>query len=251
MPQSRRRADAGGMIVRLVTVLAAASLLAGCSSEEGLRAQELLRQSEAAQAELSSSTFDGSLGISADGMNMRMSFNGATSKDGEWFSMRASGLPNAGDLEMQVVIRGGKAWLNADGRWRSAPVPAGTTSNGTLSAAAFQQLARYVKDVRVREHQVIQGKTVTTIAGEIDTQGMVESFAKVGSLAEGASFDLSELGLDIGDIHAVLTVDEQTHLLDSALVSFEMKAEGKTAKLDLRYRLSGTNKPVTLPSPPG
>ena len=70
------------MIVRLVTVLAAASLLAGCSSQEGLRAQELLRQSEAAQAELSSSTFDGSLGISADGMHMRMSFNGATSKDG-------------------------------------------------------------------------------------------------------------------------------------------------------------------------
>jgi hypothetical protein len=45
----------------------------------------------------------------------------------------------------------------------------GTTSNGTLSAAAFQQLARYVKDVRVKEHQVIQGQTVTTIGGEIDT----------------------------------------------------------------------------------
>lgn len=249
MLQSRRRADAGGVIVRLVTVLAAASLLAGCSSEEGLRAQELLQQSEAAQAKLSSSTFDGSLGIAAEGMNMRMSFNGATSKDGEWFSMRASGVPNAGDMEMQVVVRDGKVWLNADGRWRS--VPAGTTSNGTLSAAAFQQLARYVKDVRVKEHQVIQGKTVTTIAGEIDTQGMVESFAKLGSLAEGASFDLSKLGLDIGDIHAVLTVDEQTHLLDSALVSFELKADGKTAKLDLRYRLSGANKPVTLPSPSG
>jgi len=93
-----------------------------------------------------------------------------------------------------------------------------------------------VKDVRVKEHQVIQGKTVTTIAGEIDTQGMVESFAKLGSLAEGASFDLSKLGLDIGDIHAVLTVDERTHLLDSALVSFEMKAEGISVKLDLRYQ---------------
>ena len=106
------------MIVRLVAVVAAASVLAGCSSEEGLRAQELLRQSEVAQAKLSSSAFDGSLGISADGMKMRMSFNGATSKDGEWFSMRASGGPNAGDTEMQVVVRGGKAWLNADGRWR-------------------------------------------------------------------------------------------------------------------------------------
>lgn len=239
------------MIVRLVTVLAAASLLAGCSSAEGMRAQELLQQAEAAQAKLSSSTFDGSLGVSADGMNMRMSFNGATSKDGEWFSMRASGLPDGADMEMQVLVRGGRAWLNADGRWRSTPVPAGATSNGTLSAAAFQQLARYVKDVRVNEHQVIQGKSVTTIAGEIDTQGLVESFAKFGSLAEGASFDLSKLGVDIGDIRAVLTIDERTHLLASALVSFEMKAEGKSLKLDLRYRLSGANKPVTLPSPRG
>jgi hypothetical protein len=251
MLQSRRSADARGMIVRLVTLLAAVSLLAGCSSEEGLRAQELLLQAEAAQAKLTSSTFDGSLGVAADGMNIRMNYNGATSKDGEWFSMHASGVPNGNDMEMQVVVRGGRAWLNADGRWQSTPVPAGTTSNGTLSAAAFQQLARYVKAVRVKEHQVIQGKTVTTIAGEIDTQGMVESFAKFGSLAEGASFDLSKLGLDIGDIHAVLTVDEQTHLLVSALVGFEMKSDGRTAKLDLRYRLSGANKPVTLPSPSG
>ncbi len=239
------------MIVRLVTVLAAVSLLAGCSSAEGLRAQELLQQAEAAQAKLSSSTFDGSLGVSADGMNMRMSFNGATSKDGEWFSMRTSGLPDGGDMEMQLLVRGGRAWLNADGRWRSSAVPAGATSNGTLSAAAFQQLARHVKDVRVNEHQVIQGKSVTTIAGEIDTEGMIESFAKLGSLAEGASFDLSKLGVDIGDIRAVLTIDERTHLLASALVSFEMKAEGKSLKLDLRYRLSGANKPVTLPSPRG
>ena len=238
------------MFVRLVPVLAAVSLLAGCSSEEGLRVQELLQQAEVAQAELSSSTFDGSLGVSAEGMNMWMTFNGATSKDGEWFSMRTSGVPSGGEMEMQVLVRGGRAWLNADGRWRSMPIPAGTTSNGMLSAAAFQQLARYVKAVRVQEHQLIQGKQVTTIAGEIDTQGMVESFAKLGSLAEGASFDLSKLGVDIGDIHAVLTVDERTHLLDSALVSFELKADGKSAKLDLRYRLSGANKPVTLPSPP-
>ena len=70
---------------------------------------------------------------------------------------------------MQVLVRSGKAWLDADGRWRSAPIPADATSNGTLSAAAFQELARFVKDVRVKEHQVIQGQTVTTIGGEIDT----------------------------------------------------------------------------------
>ena len=247
----RVAADAASMIVRLVTTLAAALLLAGCSTEEGLRAQELLQQAEAAQANLSSSTFEGSLGISADGMNVRMVFTGATSTDGEWFSMRTSGVPDGGDMAMQVLVRGGRAWMKTGSRWDSMPVPTGAGSNGTLSAAAFQQLARYVKDVRVTEHQLIQGKPVTTIAGEIDTAGLIESIAKLGSLAEGTSFDLSKLGLDIGDIRAVLTIDERTRLLDTAFVTFAMSVEDKSIEIDLRYRLASANEPVKLPSPVG
>ena len=243
------------MIARLVTALTAALVLAGCSSEEGMRAQELLQQAEAAQAKLRSATFEGSLGVVADGQSFRLVFNGATSRDGEWLSLRTSGAPNGADMAMQVLVRGGRAWMNDGTRWQSMPVPAGaglkSGSDGTVSAAAFQELARHVEDVRVTEHQLIRGKPVTTIAGEIDTAGMMTSFAKLGSLAEGASFDLSKLGLDIGDIHAVLTVDERTHLLDSALVSFEVKADGKSVKLDLRYRLASANTPVTLPRPPG
>ncbi len=240
------------MIVRLVTVLAAALLLAGCSTEEGLRAQELLQQAETAQAKLRSSTFEGSLGVSADGQTFKLAFNGATSKDGEWVSMRTSGIPGGADMAMQVLVRGGRAWMHTGKRWQSMPVPSGTSlragSSGTVSAAAFQELARYVEDVRVTEHQLIGGKPVTTIAGEIDTAGMMQSFAKLGSLAEDMSFDLSKLGLDIGDIRAVLTIDERTQLLASALVTFELKADGKSVKLDLRYRLASANKPVELPS---
>jgi len=239
------------MIARLVTALAAALLLAGCSTEEGMRAQTLLQQAEAAQANLRSATFDGSVSVSADGMKFRMLFNGATSKDGEWFSMRTSGAPNGGDMALQVLVRGARAWINSGGGWESMPAPTGTGSSGTLSAAAFQQLARYVKDVRVTEHQLIQGKAVTTIAGEIDTAGMIESFAKLGSLAEGMSFDLSKLGLDFGDIRAVLTIDERTQLLDSAFVTFAISAEGKSIEIDLRYRLASANEPVKLPSPHG
>ena len=242
------------MIVRLVTTLTmAALLLAGCSTEEGKRAQELLQQAEAAQAQLRSSTFEGSVGISAEGQSFEVNFTGATSEDGEWFSLTTSGVPGGGDLAMQVLVRGGRAWMNAGDGWQSMPVPSGSSSNGTVSAAAFQELARHVEDVRVTEHQVIQGEPVTTIAGEIDTEGMLESIAQLGSLAEDASFDFdfSKLGLDIGDIHAVLTIDEQTHLLDSALVSFAMSAEGKSVELDLRYRLASANEPVELPSPRG
>ena len=238
------------MVVRLVTALAAVALLAGCSTEEGMRAQGLLQQAEAAQAQLGSATFDGSVAVSADGESFRLLFEGATSQEGEWLSMRTQGAP-AGDMRMQVVVRGGRAWLNMDGRWQATPVPRAADSGGTLSAAAFQQLARHVEDVRVTEHQLIGGKPVTTIAGEIDTEGMLESLLDLGSFAEGFSLDFSELGIDIGDIHAVLTIDERTQLLDSALVMFAMSAEGKSIELELRYRLASVNEPVSLPSPRG
>ena len=239
------------MIARLVTTLAAALVLAGCSTEEGMRAQALLQQAEAAQAKLHSSTFEGSVGISAEGMTVRMAFNGATSKDGEWFAMRTNGLPDGADMSMQVLVRGGRAWMNSGGRWQSMPVPAGLGSSPTLSAAAFQQIARYVEDVRVTEHQLIQGKQATTIAGEIDTEGMIEALTKLGPMAEGFSLDFSKLGIDIGDIRAVLTIDERTQLLDTVFITFAITAEGKQIEIDLRYRLVSANEPVRLPSPRG
>lgn len=239
------------MIVRLVTALAATLLLAGCSTEEGMRAQALLQQAEAAQANLRTSTFDGTVRVTAERMAFSVVFHGATSQEGEWVSLRTSGLPDAGNMAMEVVVRDGRGWLKDGGRWESMPVPAGPGPSGMLSAAAFQQLARHVKDVRVTEHQLIGGKPVTTIAGEVDTEGMIESVLKLGSFAEGMSIDLSKLGLEIGDIRAVLTIDERTQLLDSGFVTFAMSAEGKRVQIDLRYRLASANEPVELPSPRG
>lgn len=242
---------------RLLGLLAVTLALTGCSTEKGLRAQELLRQAEVAQAALTSSTFDGSLGVTMGGERIGMSFRGATSKDGEWLSMSASGMPGAGSFSVEVILRGGRAWTKAGGRWSSMPAPQGLGSNGTVSAAAFQELARYVKDVRVTEHQLVDGKSVTTIGGEIDTQGMLSAFTKLGSAAgqvEGLSlddFDLSKLGVELGDIEAVLTIDETTRLLSSALISFAMKAQGEEVELELRYRLTSANEPVRLPSPTG
>jgi hypothetical protein len=94
--------------------------------------------------------------------------------------------------------------------------------------------------------------SATTIAGEIDTEGLLESLTGLGSssFAEGFSLDFSELGLDIGDIRAVLTVDERTHLLDSASVTLAISAQGKRMQIELRYRLTSANAPVRLPSPP-
>ena len=232
--------------------LGAALLLTGCSTEEGLRAQALLQEAEVAQQALESSTFEGGLSFAFGGEEVSMQFRGATSGAGEWFSMRSSGIPGGEDFALQVVVRGGRAWTNMGGRWQSMPAPAGLGSSGTISAAAFQQLARYVKDVRVTEHQLIGGKPVTTIGGEIDTAGMIQAVTQLGSVAggvEGLSLDFSKLGIDFGDIEAVLTIDERTKLLDTAFVSFSIEADGQQMDFELRYRLTSANQPVQLPSP--
>jgi len=242
-------------LLALLALVAFALVLTGCSTAEGLRAQELLKQAEAAQAALTSSTFEGSLGMTFGGERMAMSFRGATSSHGEWVSVDGSGIPGAGSFSMQMLVKDGRAWTNLGGSWVSGPAPAGVGANGTVSAAAFQELAQYVEDVRVTEHQLVEGKQVTTIAGEIDTQGMLEAFTKLGSAAgevEGLSlegFDLSKLGVDVGDIEAVLTIDEATGLLSTAMITFGMSAQGEELSLELRYRLTSANEPVRLPSP--
>lgn len=240
------------MTARLVTILGTALLLTGCSTEEGLRAQALLQQAEVAQQALVSSTFEGGVSVAFGGQVMSMQFSGATSKDGEWVSIRSDGIPGGGDFSMQLLMRGGRAWTNLDGTWQPGTAPTGLGSSGTMSAAAFQQLARYVKDVRVAEHQLVAGKLVTTIGGEIDTKGMIQAFTKLGTVAgdlEGLSLDFSALGIDFGDIEAVLTIDERTRLLDSAFISFAVDAEGERVEFELRYRLTSANEPVQLPSP--
>ena len=78
--------------------------------------------------------------------------------------------------------------MNDGSGWESVPVPVQMKQrvngmSGSMGADAFQELARHVHDVRVSEHQQIGGKLVTTIAGEIDTAGMLKAVTKLGSLS--------------------------------------------------------------------
>jgi hypothetical protein len=142
--------------------------------------------------------------------------------------------------------------MDLGGKWQSTPVPEGMASSGGIDAQAFQQLAQHVKDVRVTEGQFVDGKSVTTIGGEIDTQAMLEAFTKLGSMAgevEGLSLDFSKLGIEFGDIESLLTIDEASGLLTAAFVAFTMEAEGQQVELELRYRLTSANEPVRLPQP--
>jgi hypothetical protein len=247
-------------VIRLPAILAAAAfLLSGCSTEEGNRAQELLQQAEIAQAELHSATFEFDLGVVVDGEQIDVAVEGAASKKGAALSVRATGIPGASGRDFRMVIRGNRAWVtDTSGKWVSTPVPTAMNGkSGSMGADAFQQLARFVRDVRVAEHQQIGGKPVTTIAGEIDTTGMIKAMTKLGSLSgpgsenPGFSFDLDDLGLKFGDIKAVLSIDEETQLLSTALVTLGLEAQGKTLDFEIRYRLTSSNLPIEFPSVSG
>ena len=248
-------ADARTVIRLLATVVGAAFLLSGCSTEEGNRAQELLQQAEQAQTTLQSATFELDLGAVVDGEQIDVAIKGAASKEGAVFSMHATGIPGASGQNFQMVIRGNRAWMSTtNGTWASMPVPKEMNGkSGSMGADAFQQLARYVRDVRIAEHQQIGGKLSTTIAGEIDTAGLIKAVTKLGALSESGGdkpafdFDLDDLGLKFGDIKAVLTIDESTHLLSSALVTLSMDVQGKKLALELRYRLTSSNQPIKFP----
>lgn len=236
------------MLRRALALGGAALALAGCAGESGLRAQELLERSAAAQERLTSSTFEGSVAFTLDGQRMSLLFTGASADGGEWFSMRTHGIPDAPELRMQMLVRGKDAWLDLGEGWQAMPAPPSAAANGTVSGAAFQRLAEHVKAVRVTEGQLVGGKPVTTIAGEIDTEGLLAAASELAGMAN-QSFDLGQLGISFGDIDAVLTIDERTHLLDSAYVTLTVGAKGKQAKVELRYRLTGANEPVQLPAP--
>lgn len=253
------RADVRIVIRLLAIVAAAAFLLSGCSTEEGNRAQELLQQAEQAQAQLHSAAFEASVGFQMEGKQVDLELKGAASKEGAYLSLHATGIPEAAGKDFQMVVRGNRAWVSTtNGEWASMPVPSEMNGvSGSMGAGAFQELARYVRDVRVAEHQQIGGKPVTTIAGEIDTAGLIKAMTKLGSLSgpgsanPGFSFDLDDLGIKFGDIKAVLSIDETTHLLSTAFVTLGMEAQGKTLDFEIRYRLISSNQPVEFPSVTG
>jgi hypothetical protein len=238
-------------LVPLVTALAAAVALAGCSSAEGQRAQELLLQADAAQKQLTSSSFEGGVSFGLAGEQVELRFEGAGAKRRGYMSMRGS-APGAGEVAVDVVVRGAEIWMAIDGDWQKLPAAAAPpVESPSLGPAAFAELARHVEDVRVTEDQVVDGRAVTIVAGEIDTAGLLASLAELGGLGDvaPAGLDVDSAGSFVGDIEAVLTIDRQTQLLTSALVTLELKVPGETAELRLDYRLTSWNEPVEIPAP--
>jgi hypothetical protein len=242
-------------------VLAAFALVAaGCSGAEGQRAQELLQQAEAAQQNVRSATFELELTATFEGQAVGATLRGG----GYWKGTRAGDMffeattsGALGAYDFAFVANKGRMAMKTGGRWETMPGSAavrsslGTVGSRDLGSAAFLELARYVKKVRVTEGQIVNGEPTATISGTIDTAGLVEGLAKLQGLSElagGAAPDMSELTKYLGDTRAAIAISERTHLIRGAVVNLTVDAEGRQIDLQLVYRLRDVNKPVRFPS---
>jgi hypothetical protein len=250
------------MLRRVSALLLAAFALvaAGCAGADGKRAQELLLQAEAAEKNVRSATFELELNATFEGQKVGASLRGGGyskgARAGDMF-LEASTSGALGAYDFGFVVNRGRLSMRTNGTWESLPASSavrsslGTVGSRDLGSAAFLELARYVKSVRVTEGQIVNGEPTATISGTIDTAGLVQGVAKLEGLSElagGAAPDLSQLSKYLGDTRAAIAISERTHLIRGAVVSLTVDAEGKKVDLQLVYRLRDVNKPVRFPT---
>jgi hypothetical protein len=233
---------------RLAALFLAAVSLPACAGEHGERAQELLARAQAAQARLTSASYEARMTFTMDGRKMSLVMDGGGYLKGRragdtLLRMRTDGVPQLGAVNMEVLVRQGRASMTMNGRRFSLPVPAsGTAAPRYDWSSTMVDLTRYVKQVKVREGRVVNGERGATIAGVLDTSALVEAASKLGGLGQAANLD--ELAGKLGDIHAAVFMGERTGLVRSAVLTMSMEADGKKADVELSYRLRATNTAI-------
>jgi hypothetical protein len=233
---------------RIPALMLAAAALSACSGEQGERAQQLLTRAEAAQAKLRSATFDAKVTLTMDGRRFSLAIGGGGYLKGRragdaLFSVRSAGVPGGQNFELHGVVRRGRLSMSMNGQRFPFPATGTRTRRGQLDwSGAMLELARYVKDVRVREGRVVNGERGATVTGVVDTRELLKAVSKLDAFTRAANFG----GFDgkLSDIHAALFVAEGSGLIRSALVTMSIEAQGKSADIEIMYRLRSTNKRV-------
>jgi hypothetical protein len=232
---------------RLAVLAVTAVALTACSGEQGERAQALLTRAQAAQAKLSSATYQARMTFSMDGRQFGITMDGGGYLKGrragdQRLTMRAQGLPT-GAFTMEMLVRGGHIEMTMNGQTLSFD---GTRVQQPKRqddwATTMMSLAGYVKRVKVYDGRVVNGEAGSTIAGVIDTKALLQAGSKLDAL--GQATRLGGLDGKLGDIHAALFVSKRTGLIRSGVISMSVEAQGKKADVELTYRLDSTNTAV-------
>jgi outer membrane lipoprotein-sorting protein len=245
-------------LAKLLLVLT--MLLSGCAAgPDGQRAQELLEQAQAANANVKSATYVATMTFAGQGQKFRLSMEGGALLKGkhagdQFLRMRAEGLPAQlgmnGDL-MLMVKRGNQMTMTMGNQTQvmTAPTDLSTQTQAWGSLASLD-LVSCVKKVDVEEGRNLNGEPAARIAGTIDTACVVHALIKLsglGSLA-GSSVDTSKIDDTLGDVRATLFVSDRTHLLIGGLISLTAHAQGQKMDVQFSYRLTSVNEPVHFPS---
>jgi hypothetical protein len=236
---------------RAAAPLLAVLVLVGCSGEQGERAQQLLTRAQAAQARLTSMSYEMRMTFGIEGQSVSLVMDGGGYLKGrkagdQVMSMRLDGVPGLGAMNANMVLRGGRLTMNLNGQQTSLTVPASAKQRYDWSSTMLD-LARYVKRVQVREGRVVNGEPGATVSGVIDTEGLIKAASKLQSFSQVAGQsapDMSELAEHVSDTRAALFVSSRTGLIRSAIVGLSVEAEGKELELDLTYRLKSVNQAI-------
>lgn len=236
---------------RLFALGLAAAALSACGGEQGERAQQLLNRAEAAQARLSSATYEARMNVSFDGQRFSLVMNGGAYLKGrragdQSLTLRADGIPGAGSFDMRMLIRGRQASMSMNGRQYSMPLTASTKKQFDWSST-LTDLTRYVKQVKVHEGRVVSGVRGDTISGVIDTAGLLKGLAGLDAFKQVAgpvAPEFDELAKHLSDVRVALFVARRSGLIRSAVISLGIEAEGKKAELELTYRLDSVNRTI-------
>lgn len=238
---------------RLFALGLAALALSACSGEQGQRAQQLLTRAEAAQARLTSATYEARMNVSMDGQRFSLTMSGGAYLKGrragdQLLRLRADGIPGAGSFDMRLTVRGRQASMSMNGQRFSMPLTTSTKKQFDWSSTLVD-LTRYVKQVKVHEGRSVNGERGATITGVIDTAGLLKGLTGLDAFKQfaGKSVPTSgfdELGKHLGDVRVALFVAERSGLIRSAVISLGIEAEGKKAELELTYRLDTVNRAI-------
>ena len=243
--------------MRLLSLVLAVVALAGCAGgPEATQAYDLLQQAQAAQAKLSSVSYEAKSSFSVEGQKFGYTFRGATQLKGasagdQWLEMTSQEVPGVGQIAMSMVRRGSRLTIRSMGAVQEVPVPAELQAKqeawGSFDSL---DLTSCVKDVDVAEGQNLNGEPATRIAGEFDPICAFKALSGVSSLGQnaGSTPDLEQLGDHLGAARATLFVSERTHLLVGGLITLEVEVDGHEMSFDVSYRLTSVDQPVRFPA---
>lgn len=245
---------------RLAGVLLLVALLAsGCLGAEARRARDLLQDAERAVAGARTLRYEADLTFAGDGTTGVVRMRGAVRRTAtgaydQVLRVTAEG-PGMTGVEGRVVVRDGHAWAEVGGRWIDAGAAgdAGSAAGGLerFSPDDLASLAPYVEDVSVQENRVVAGRASAVVTCRIDAAGLLREVLDTGDGAAVPGLDglVDQLADGLGDVDAVLVLDQATQMLRAARLTVAFEAQGRRMELRVGLRITSVDKPVTIPVP--